>query len=283
MKQLYIIACIIFAIAAVTATMKAFKYSYQEMTLAEETYTPPPIIPAKQKSAGRKSYKDIANRNLFDVQRGTPRPSKDDPNPDKLETPSIANYDITVRGIVGIGESKAALISYANKAPVRKVTSSRTSRPPVRIVRSSSKKSNVKAYGIGDAIEDTGYKIKSINIRDVTLSDKAGQLLTISIDFNSDDVKNRRELAYKNEVLAQKIQERSKALAAAKNKAQQAKNAHAAKARTTPRTPPAPPRQAHKLSGQVISDKDTKSKQPTPATQDRSGSLQRKSLIKEKK
>ena len=193
MRELYLLGCVVLGSGAVFATMSAVKYDYQfSQVIQEDTkWNPSESNEEDKKENVRRNPDVIFEKNAFEEV-----PVVDD-------TPK-GNYSFELRGINIIGEKKVALVTAT---PVNTGRSSRDSRSRGRTPTPVRSTSSNKVYIVaeGEEVGDTGYKVSSIDAKQVLIADGKGETKsTLVFSLVSDESLKRAEMAYKNEVVRQK-------------------------------------------------------------------------------
>lgn len=204
MRELYLLGCVVLGAGAVFATMSAVKYDYQfSQVIQEDTkWNPSESNEEDKKENVRRNPDVIFEKNAFEELRGKAVP-EDEEVPEVDDTPK-GNYSFELRGINIIGEKKVALVTAT---PVNTGRSSRDSRSRGRTPTPVRSTSSNKVYIVaeGEEVGDTGYKVSSIDAKQVLIADGKGETKsTLVFSLVSDESLKRAEMAYKNEVVRQK-------------------------------------------------------------------------------
>ena len=204
MRELYLLGCLVLGAGAVVATMSVVKYDYKNSNKIPEDISYSALEEEAEPEKPLKQYQVdvIHERDAFSQLRGKAVP--EDKEEEVIETVVQAKYSFELRGINAIGDKKVALLTAQ---PIRSSrTSSRSSRSSGRTpVPVTSRSSKVHIVAIGDEIEDSGHKVKSIEGKRVVITDSSGrELPPLIFSLVSDDSIKRGELAYKNELSRQK-------------------------------------------------------------------------------
>ena len=204
MRELYLLGCLVLGAGAVVATMSVVKYDYKNNNKIPEDITYSALEKEAEPEKPLKQYQVdvIHERDAFSELRGKAVP--EDKEEEVVETVVQAKYSFELRGINAVGDKKVALLTAQ---PIRSSrTSSRSSRSSGRTpVPVTSRSSKVHIVAIGEEIEDSGHKLKSIDGKRVVITDSSGrELPPLIFSLVSDDSIKRGELAYKNELSRQK-------------------------------------------------------------------------------
>lgn len=202
MRELYLLGCLVLGAGAVVATLSVVKYDYKNSPRIPEDISFASLEEEEKPEKDIKQYQVdvIHERNAFSQLRGKAEPVGE-VVPD---TPPVvqAKYSFELRGINVVGDKKVALLTAQ---PIRTSRSS-SSRSSGRTVSPVTSRSNtVHIVPVGEEIEDSGHKVKSIEGRKVVVVDGEGkELPPLIFSLVSEDSIKRGELAYKNEVSRQK-------------------------------------------------------------------------------
>lgn len=204
MRELYLLGCLVLGAGAVLTTMSVVKYDYKETKqipkdisyitpFEEEEVVEPPT---------NRSTEVIHARNAFDVNRGKEIAQADEDEETPVE--DKGTYSFELRGINIIGKKRVALLTAQPVRPTR--TSSRSSRSSGRTSTPvTSRSSKVHIVAVGEEIEDSGHKVKSIEAGKVIVEDSAGkEMPPLIFSLISDESLKRAELSYKSELSRQK-------------------------------------------------------------------------------
>ena len=204
MRELYLIGCLVLGASAVVATMSVVKYDYKNSDKIPEDISYASLAEEPEVDEDLKQYQVdvIHERDAFSKLRGKAEPENAE---EEEETPVVqAKYSFELRGINAIGNKKVAMLTAQ---PIRTSrTSSRSSRSSGRTATPVTSRSNkVHIVAIGEEIEDSGHKLKSIEGKKVVITDSQGrELPPLFFSLVSEDSIKRGELAYKNELSRQK-------------------------------------------------------------------------------
>lgn len=204
MRELYLLGCLVLGAGAVVATMSVAKYNYKNSDKIPEDISFASVQEVEDPEEELKQYQVdvIHERDAFSELRGK-EVKEDDKIPDVVPTIQ-AKYNFELRGINAIGDKKVAMLTAQ---PIRSSkTSSHKSRSSGRTALPvTSRSGTIHLVAVGEEIEDSGHKLKSIEGRKVIITDGQGRdLPPLFFSLVSDDSLKRGELAYKNELSRQK-------------------------------------------------------------------------------